>query len=80
MLDEDQVVMPATFLFADIAGFTAVTDAHGDEEAAKLVASDAVSTELPGYGDIQVKTIGDALMLRVPKPVNGVPLGLRITP
>ena len=28
----------ATFLFADIAGFTALTEAHGDEEAAALVA------------------------------------------
>ena len=28
----------ATFLFADIAGFTALTQVHGDEEAAKLVA------------------------------------------
>jgi adenylate cyclase len=28
----------ATFLFADIAGFTALTEAHGDEQAADLVA------------------------------------------
>jgi class 3 adenylate cyclase len=28
----------ATFVFADIAGFTALTEAHGDEEAAGLVA------------------------------------------
>ena len=27
----------ATFLFADLAGFTALTEAHGDEEAADLV-------------------------------------------
>jgi class 3 adenylate cyclase len=26
----------AAFLFADIAGFTALTEAHGDEEAADL--------------------------------------------
>jgi hypothetical protein len=25
----------ATFLFADIAGFTALTEAHGDEQAAQ---------------------------------------------
>ena len=30
--------MDATFLFADIAGFTALTEAHGDEEAATLAA------------------------------------------
>ena len=27
----------ATFLFADIAGFTALTEAHGDEHAVALV-------------------------------------------
>ena len=51
----------ATFLFADIAGFTALTEAHGDEEAATLVADfcDAVKGELPA-GAAHVKTIGDA--------------------
>ena len=32
----------ATFLFADIAGFTALTEAHGDDEAAALVAASAL--------------------------------------
>ena len=27
-----------TFLFADLAGYTALTEAHGDDEAAELVA------------------------------------------
>ena len=26
---------PATYVFADIAGFTALTEAHGDEEAVR---------------------------------------------
>src|SRR3954469_5380805 len=58
----------ATFLFADIAGFTALTEAHGDEEAADLVADfcRAVQAELPAYGGVHLKTIGDALMLRGP--------------
>jgi class 3 adenylate cyclase len=30
---------PATFAFADIAGFTALTEAHGDEAAFELVAA-----------------------------------------
>ena len=78
MLDQDETA--ATFLFADIAGFTALTEAHGDKEAAKLVAefADAVQAELPAYGATQIKTIGDALMLRLPEPANGVLLGLRI--
>jgi class 3 adenylate cyclase len=71
----------ATFVFADIAGFTALTEAHGDEEAAALVADfcDAVRAELPATGGSQVKTIGDALMLSIPDPGAAVLLGLRIT-
>jgi len=51
-----------TFVFADIAGFTALAEAHGDEQAARLVADfcDAVDAELPGACGRQVKTIGDA--------------------
>jgi hypothetical protein len=30
-----------TFVFADLAGYTAVTEAHGDELAADIAASDA---------------------------------------
>ena len=51
----------ATFMFADIAGFTALTEAHGDQEAAKLVGDfcDAVAAELPAFGGTQVKTVRD---------------------
>ena len=70
----------ATFVFADIAGFTALTEAHGDEQAAELVAdfSDAVKAELPADA-AHVKTIGDALMLRVPDPGQAILLSLNIT-
>jgi adenylate cyclase len=70
----------ATFVFADIAGFTALTEAHGDEEALALVErfSDAVAAELPAASGEHVKTIGDALMLRVPEPGPAIRLGLRI--
>jgi len=70
----------ATSLFADIAGFTAVTAAHGDDDDAALVADfcAAVSAELPAFGGTQVKCIGDALMLRVPEPADAVRLGLHI--
>jgi adenylate cyclase len=69
----------ATFLFADIAGFTALTEAHGDEDAATLVAdfSDAVRAELPPGAEC-VKTIGDALMLRIPEPGDAILFGLHI--
>ncbi|MGZ4324055.1 MAG: adenylate/guanylate cyclase domain-containing protein [Solirubrobacteraceae bacterium] len=70
----------ATFMFADIAGFTALTEVHGDEQAATLVADfcDAVGAELPVFGGTQIKTIGDALMLRIEDPRQAVLLGLRI--
>lgn len=70
----------AAFLFADIAGFTALTEAHGDEEAVALVAefSDAVESRLPPDAE-HVKTIGDAVMLRVPDPAEAILLGLSIT-
>jgi class 3 adenylate cyclase/YHS domain-containing protein len=71
----------ATFLFADIAGFTALTEAHGDEQAADLVADfcEAISAELPACGGEHVKTIGDAILVRIPDPGAAVLLALRIT-
>ena len=74
-------VTDATFLFADIAGFTALTEAHGDEEAANLVADfcGRIKAELPAAGGTHIKTIGDAILLRVPDPEQAVLLGLRIT-
>ena len=71
----------ATFLFADIAGFTALTEAHGDEQAFQLVDEFAqtVQAELPRVGGVCVKTLGDALMLRVPDPGDALRLGLWIT-
>ena len=71
----------ATFLFADIAGFTALTEAHGDEHAVQLVEefATAVQAELPRVDGEYVKTVGDALMLRVPDPADAVHLALWIT-
>jgi class 3 adenylate cyclase len=71
----------ATFLFADIAGFTALTEAHGDEHAVQLVEefANAVQAELPRVDGEHVKTVGDALMLRVPDPADAVHLALWIT-
>ena len=70
----------ATFAFADIAGFTALTEAHGDSEALAFVDGfrDTVNSELPVIGGQLVKTIGDALMLRIPDPADAILLGLRI--
>jgi class 3 adenylate cyclase/YHS domain-containing protein len=69
-----------TFLFADLAGFTALTEAHGDEHAVQLAAEfcEWVRELLPGHGAEEVKTIGDAVMLRCDEPAAAVELGLRI--
>ena len=52
----------ATYDFADLAGFTALTEAHGDQEAADLVDRfcRAVRAELPACEGLHVKTIGVA--------------------
>jgi adenylate cyclase len=67
----------ATFAFVDLAGFTAMTEAHGDAEAVSIVRAfrdRALRVLRPG--DELVKTIGDAVMLRFPTPDAAV-LALR---
>jgi adenylate cyclase len=75
------VAAEATFLFADIAGFTALTEAHGDEDAAGL--AERFVSEVDGLllGNVatRIKTIGDAVLLRVPEPREAVLLGLQVT-
>lgn len=70
----------ATFMFADLAGFTAMTEAHGDEPAADLAEEfcQLVRRLLPTYGAEEIKLIGDAIMLRVPEAGDAVRLGLQI--
>ncbi|MBA2764815.1 MAG: YHS domain-containing protein [Thermoleophilaceae bacterium] len=69
-----------TFLFADLAGYTALTEAHGDQDAADLAEEfcSAVREVLPEYGAEVVKTLGDALMIRVDDAGAAVSLGIRI--
>lgn len=70
----------ATFMFADLAGFTAMTEVHGDEAAADLAEefSQLVRKLLPDYGAQEIKLIGDAIMLRVPEAGEAVSLALQI--
>ena len=72
---------PQTFLFADLAGYSALTDVHGDEEAVRLVEGyfETMRTLMPPYSAAEVKSIGDALLLRVGSASSAVELGLRIT-
>jgi adenylate cyclase len=67
-----------TFLFADIAGYTALTEAHGDLDAAELAEtfSRAMTEAAAASGGELVKTIGDAVMVRHADPAQAVALGL----
>lgn len=69
-----------TFLFADLAGFTAVTEAHGDERAADLAAAfyARVRELLEGCPGQAVKHLGDAIMLRMDDPGAAVDLAARV--
>jgi len=69
-----------TYLFADLSGFTALTEVHGDEQAADFAAefSSAVRGFLAEYSAEEVKTIGDAVMIRCPDAGQAIRLGLRI--
>jgi adenylate cyclase len=72
--------MTQTFLFADLAGFSALTEAHGDEHAADLVGAFCEEARglLPQHGAEEIKAIGDALMIRVDEPREAVRLGLSL--
>ena len=69
-----------TFLFADLSGFTALTEVHGDEQAADLAAGffDDVRGLLAEHGAQEVNTIGDAMMIRCDSVRDAIALGLRI--
>ena len=69
-----------TFLFADLSGFTALTEAHGDEQAADLVGGFCVAVRqlLVEHQAYEVKSIGDALMLRTGDAAAAIRLGLCI--
>ncbi len=64
-------VSDRTFAFVDLAGFTALTDAHGDEAAARLaerfceLARQSLRPQV-----LLVKSIGDAVMLASPDPLG----------
>lgn len=53
-----------TFVFADLAGYTALTEAHGDVDAAEIaMAFHALAASCMGGDGRIVKTIGDGVMI-----------------
>jgi adenylate cyclase len=70
----------SSFLFADLAGYTALTEAHGDDHAADLALEffEHVRGMLTGRSCSLVKTLGDAVMVRGEDPLDTVRLGVEI--
>ena len=78
MIDDD-ASGAVTVAFVDLAGYTALTDIHGDNRAADLAGRFAqLARESLEPGEQLVKTIGDAVMVSAPTPVAGVALVARI--
>jgi adenylate cyclase len=74
------VVQCHTFLFADLVGFTAFTEEHGDDAAADLAEGFAAGAArlARDHGARLVKCLGDAVMLRADDASEAVRLGLRL--
>lgn len=70
----------SAFLFADLVGFTAYTEAHGDQAAADIAAAfcDRVCDINRGHEADDVKTLGDACMIYVPSATDAAELALEI--
>lgn len=68
-----------TIVFADLSGFTALTEAHGDEAGAAIALRffDMARSVLTAEAKL-VKTIGDAVMLVVPDPCSAVRIVLAL--
>lgn len=62
-----------TFSFIDMAGYTALTEAKGDEDAADVATRfGELARENLGPGDCLIKTIGDAVFVSSSGPATGV--------
>ncbi len=80
MASMNDAVVTSTFVFADLAGYTALTEAHGDERAADVAAAfcDELRALLGEYGAEEIKAVGDELIVRVPDAGQALALAARI--
>lgn len=71
---------PHTFLFADLAGYTALSEAHGDRQAADVAGEFAAAARelLSSHAAREVKTIGDAVMICGDDAASAIGLGVGI--
>jgi adenylate cyclase len=69
-----------TFIFMDLVGFTALSAERGDDGAADVAFSfyEHVRRLLGEHHAQEIKTIGDAMMLRGDDPQLAICLGLRV--
>jgi class 3 adenylate cyclase len=69
-----------TFLFADISGFSLLTEREGDEVAADMAIHfvSAAATIAEKYGAEVVKGVGDAVMIRCDCPAESIRMGLEL--
>ena len=69
-----------TFLFADLAGYTALTEAHGDERAADVAAEfqRTVQAALDEHLADAVKSMGDAVMVVAHEPYCALAIAQRL--
>lgn len=75
--DVDEV--NAAVAFADLAGFTALTEVHGDVLAADIAERlVSVTNSVMATGDRLVKNIGDAVLLTSTDAASGLSLVLRL--
>ena len=69
-----------TFVFAALAGFTALTEAHGDERAADIALEFCAElNRLLPHDAEDLKMLGDACLLRVGDAGEAVRLGVQLT-
>lgn len=79
MIARDPVEIEATFGFVDLAGFSALTETHGDGEALALLDRfETIVRAALGPGDRLVKMIGDAAMICFAGPEEAVEATERI--
>lgn len=68
-----QSLTQVTVLFADLSGFTALTETHGDVDAAEVVARLYALAQKSLSGEARlIKTIGDAVMIVAAEPQSAV--------
>lgn len=79
MAETNERTLEATFCFVDVAGFTALTEAHGDRAAADLIQrfDEVVRDALTAAGTI-VDFIGDAVLVMYPDPTGALKFATKL--